>query len=153
MSDEKIQVPRPHNLRGSPNIKLVEHDVYNICNRVKELDPNLYIVLHQGHDRPWVVMEHCRDNVDRFVSRYKELTPQIIDDLHYMLAVPFEKRLEEAERRVEAHNAQYDGISDEKMDRFLWDFDKAARASNLYDPVWGKSFAKIAPKQRQKKEG
>lgn len=143
----KLMMPVPSNLNAG-RARLVDSDLYNICNRIKEIDPNLRLIYHENHEKPWVVFEMCRDGVERLVTRFEHLGPHILDHLRYMLKVPYDKRLAELERQNDAENKKYDGISDEKMDRFLWDFDKAARESNLYDPMWIRSYQKIKPKQK-----
>lgn len=139
---DKLMMPVPENLRAG-RVRMVDNDLYNICDRVKEIDKNLYLVYHENHKEPWVVMEHCADGTERFVSRYEELGAHILDNLRYMLAVPFEKRLAETQARIDRENEKFDGPDEGVMEQLLFSFDKAARRSNLYNPVWGKSFPKV----------
>ncbi len=105
--------------------RYVESDVYSVVNRMKEIDPNLYVVLHEDHDYPWVVMEHCRDGEVRFVKRYKELTPAILDDLRRMIAVPFQQRIEEMQREADdANDAKKRYMESDAWQEFVWDFKK-----------------------------
>lgn len=141
----KFMMPVPENLKAK-RARMVDSDLYNICERIREVDPNLFLVYHEDHKEPWVVMEHCADNTDRLVSRYEDLGAHILDDVRYMLHVPFEKRLAETEKRIELENAKFDGLSEEAMENFLYVFDKAARRSNLYNPIWGKNYRNIHKK-------
>ena len=125
--------PMPGGLRFKGKYcRYVESDVYNVVNRIKEIDPRLYVVLHEGDPKPWVVMEECADGETRFVKRYDELTPAILDDLRYMLAVPFEKRIEMLQREADAANdaAKRHRESDE-WQQFMWDFRKTAYECGL----------------------
>jgi hypothetical protein len=107
--------------------RYVEGDVYNVVARMKQIDPNLYVVLHEGHTYPWVVMEHCRDGEVRMVKRYAELSPAILDDLRYMLAVPFQERIDIMQREADAHNdAAKRHRESDAWQHFLWDFKTTA---------------------------
>lgn len=106
-----LALPRPDNLRvplGS-RAHLVESDVYHICERLREIDPNLYLyaldppVEFGDKTYRWSVNEFCGDGVERLVARYEELDARIIENILYLAHVPFEKRLAEAER-IEAQN-------------------------------------------------
>lgn len=98
-----LLMPVPTNLRlpeGSQSY-MVESDLYDICDRIRELHPALFIVLHQVPDREpyYTVMEHCADNVDRVtIPRVKELDGRVLERIRYFLNVPIEKRLAEFER-------------------------------------------------------
>ncbi len=131
-------------------LKLVESDVYNIAQRVKEIDRNLYIVVHEGHERPFVVMEHALDGAERMVSRYAELTPAILEDLRYMLAVPFEKRFAELTKKIDAENEANENawMESEKHDRFTWEFRKALEESNMTDFMWTRVYMNGGRKKR-----
>lgn len=98
-----LALPRPDNLRGRYGA-LVESDVYDICSRIKEVDPNLYIQLldppvqFAGKVYHYAIVEVCRDGVERLVCRVEELDARVIEHMQYLLHVPFEKRFAEAER-------------------------------------------------------
>ena len=95
---------------------VVGSDLYGIAERVKELDPNLMIVFHEDREEPFTVMENCKDGVIRFVARYKELDYRIIDDLRYMLNVPFEERLKKVEREIDRANTDLEKPDDEVLE-------------------------------------
>src|ERR1035437_3442647 len=98
MTNSLLRIGLPSNLRIGlgPTIptRVVENDMYSICERLRELDKNLFVVLHPDHELPFVVMEMCGDGEARMVKRYAELHPGILDDLRYMLAVPLQTRLD-----------------------------------------------------------
>lgn len=85
-------------MRGSRG-RLVEGDVYDICTRIKELDPSLVIYANdETHAKKFSVVEMCKDHVERLVFTTDELDGRIISKLQHLLFVPFEKRFAEAER-------------------------------------------------------
>ena len=137
MSLSVIGTPSNMRIAGAPNAKLrvVESDVYNVCARIKEIDPRLEVVLHEDHPEPWVVMEHCTDGVTRMVKRFPQLDASILDDLRYMLHVPFEERRRVVEAQIEKDNAEFDRVDEEKMERMAWDMRRALRDANMADIV------------------
>ena len=95
---------RPTNLvvpEGTESIP-IDGDVYHICERIKEISPNLFIVLLWNKDfpdkRPYVIMEHCKDGVDRLVFKRKTLDQRILNDLLKIRGLPLEVRFKEAEK-------------------------------------------------------
>lgn len=98
---------QPSNLRLSRKIP-IDSDVFNICERVKELDPRLTI---HAYDPPvhvgdktynYGISEQCDDGVERLVYRVEALDGRIIEHLQYLLHVPFERRFAIAERLADA---------------------------------------------------
>lgn len=116
-------------------IHWVDQDVLGIVQRVKEIDPNLSIILHENHRHPFVVMEQCVDGSCRMVSRYAALDARILDDLRYMLSVPFDKRFEALTRRIDAENEaqEHKWQDSEQWDEFVWNFRQALRDANMAD--------------------
>jgi hypothetical protein len=103
--------------------KFVEHDVYDVVKRMRELDPNLHVVLHEGDPKPWCVMESCADGETRFVKRYDELTPAILDDLRRMLHVPFQARIDALQKDAdEANDVAKQKRESAAWEEFVWDF-------------------------------
>lgn len=141
-----ITVGAPDNIKiagVSPfALRMVESDVHDIARRIKEIDANLYVVVHQGHERPFVVMEHALDGNERMVSRYERLDASILDDLRYMLRVPFSERFAATTKRVDAENkAQEDAWKEsESHEMFMWEFRRALEESNMVDFMWGKYY-------------
>lgn len=120
--------------------EMVTSDLYHIAERIKEVDPNLSLVFQKGHERPWVVMEAGRDGVERFVSRYSRADATILENLRYMLNVPFEKRIAELEKKIEAENRAKEQFPEDKFEEFAYDMHKAMVESNMISPKWGRSY-------------
>lgn len=119
-------VPTPHGLRiNGKYAKYVESDIFNVCNRIKEIDRSLSILLQEGHERPWVVVELCADGEERLVKRYEELTPAILSDLRRMLAVPFQQRIDEMQKEADlANDVARQQRESGKWEQFVDDFQK-----------------------------
>lgn len=106
MTDPKLLVGGiPANLNLPPmghRAPVVEGDLYNICERLKEYDPNLFIVFHPEDEYPYVIMEHTTRGTEAFVYKTKELDARVFDRLNYMQRVPLQERLKviEAEERA-----------------------------------------------------
>lgn len=124
MSAELVVPIHPDNLRHQDNRVPMTSDVFNICERIKEIDPNLYIyaldppVLLGDRVLNYSICEICRDGVERLVMRVNALDARIIEHLEYLLRVPFEQRFAEAERRADkieadAREAELDKLYEE----------------------------------------
>lgn len=118
---------RPNNLRlaADVNVEVLDSDVYNICERLKEISRELFLVVAADDAKAaFIVMEHCADGVDRKVSQYDELDPRILDHIAKMRAIPFEKRIEllEEENRKFEEQQKEDSLDDlyERMGRPMW---------------------------------
>lgn len=139
-----VTVKPPSNMQ---NVEWVTSDVFNIAERVKQIDERLRIALLPNQDRPWAVFEVGPDGVERLVKKYERLDASVLEDLRYMLAVPFEQRLELVTREIDRANESHGGFSGEKFERFAFEFDKAARKSGISDPVWSRSYRNIGGKK------
>lgn len=139
-------IGRPENMRiagvDPRTVTVVEGDVFNIASRIKEVHPDLYLVLHKDHPEPWVVMELCLDGVERMVARYDELGAHILTDLQRMLSIPFEHRERALQAKLDKENAAMENAwkESEAHDRFTWEFARALRDSNIADFKWGRSY-------------
>ena len=122
----------PAHLRG---VKLVESDVFDIANRIKAIDPNLYIVLHEKHEHPFVVMENTADGTQHMVSRYDRLDASILEDLRRMLATPFTERFAKLTAQIDKENEDQENawMESEKHEEFIFNMKKALRDSNIAD--------------------
>lgn len=56
-------------------------DVTNIKREIESRWPGVLSVFFDTEDERWVVVEHCRDGVDRFVLATKALSQRILDKL------------------------------------------------------------------------
>jgi len=122
----KIVVPgssAPSNLVLAEGVSaaMVEGDVYNICERIKEVDPSLFIIQLENDAKgcAYAIMERCEDGMDRLVYKTQELDQRIIEKCQYMKRVPFEHRAqmimeqvdrEEEERREKESEELYEKL-------------------------------------------
>jgi hypothetical protein len=96
----------PSNLR-SPVGSAVESDVFDICNRIKEIDPDLVIVPNdEGHAHRFSIQHIDLRGDPYLVMTADALDARILTELRYLLSVPFEKRFAEAERREKESEAK-----------------------------------------------
>lgn len=132
----ELVVQRPWNLLGAGQAKYVDGDVFNIASRLGDVDGRLRLVLHETHEKPWVVIELCGDGEERLVKRYAELDARIIEDVMRMRAIPFEERLRKLEIE-ERRAAEEAGKADpERMERLAWEMHRAMVADNMINPGW-----------------
>ncbi len=122
---------------------MVEGDVYNICERIRDIDPRLFIVQLEGDDRcAYAIMEHCDDGVDRMVYKATELDQRILKKLEYMRQVPFEQRLQAIEADIDREEAeQRERESEELFQKLGLPMQRQFAHDGFTDP-WGPSFAK-----------
>lgn len=140
MSD--VHVPFPHGTirtNRKPPV-MVTSDLYNVAQRIKEIDPALVLKLDEGHPKPWIVYE-VRDGAEHLVKRYEDLTPAILEDLRYMASVPFMERYEKLVKEIDADNAKSDtGMSEEQFERFAYDFRRALVDNGLSHSPYHTSY-------------
>lgn len=85
----------------------VEGDVFRICERLEEIDKSLFVdpidppVTVGDKTYHYAIVEECGDGVCRLVFRVQELDARIIEHVQYLMHVPFERRLDEAEKRAD----------------------------------------------------
>lgn len=99
---------------------MVEGDVFDICNRIKEVDPNLFVIQLENDAKgcAYAIMEKCADGMDRLVYKTRELDQRIIDKCLYMRAVPFEQRAAQIEAEVDRQEQEErDRASEELYER------------------------------------
>jgi hypothetical protein len=97
----------PSNLHLRPSVKTryVDGDMFNICERLAEISPRLFIVeMAEGDDCSYAIMEHADHGVESLVCKVKELDARVLDRVQRMLHIPFEHRLAE----IEKENAKYE---------------------------------------------
>lgn len=99
--------PSNLNLRPSVKVRYIESDLYDICRRIQEISPNLFILeLEEGDTASFAIMEHCRDGVERLVYKVEELDGRVVERLRYLMSVPLMERIEAANR--EEHKFEED---------------------------------------------
>lgn len=112
----------PSNLHLRPSVKVryIEGDVLNVCERLAEISPRLFLVELTEHDSKasggaaWVVMEMCDDGVARKVQKYQELDQRMLTDVQRMLRIPLEHRAAAAQAEIDAANQK---LEDDNIER------------------------------------
>jgi hypothetical protein len=93
-------------------------------------------------------MEQCEDGVIRFVARYAELDQRILDDLRYMLSVPFDERLKKVEREIDTKNAALEAIDEDTLDWLASEMRRDLVKSGFSTPI---GFTSYPLHQKKKK--
>jgi hypothetical protein len=130
--------PTPSNIRIAHTKKqqaMVDSDLYNIAERVKEIDPRLIIIFHDREEYPFVVMEQCADGETRYVKRYQELDSRILDDLRHMLSVPFMDRVRVADELEAKRRRELEAPDPEVIEWLAHEMRRELIKSNWIDPV------------------
>ena len=116
----------PSNLHLTPShkVRYVEGDMFDICRRLAEIDPRLYVVeLEKGDKAVWCIMEACNDGVQRQVCKVDALDARCLEKVRYMLFVPFEHRIAALEKENEQWEAdQQDAELEQIYDRMGGEF-------------------------------
>lgn len=118
---------RPSNLHYGDDIQVevIDSDLYDICERIKEVSPDLFIVAAKRADSvEFTIMERCKDGVDRYVYSTPDLDARIVEKCRYMLHVPLAKRADiaiaEADKaEQDRKEAQSDALY-ESLGRPMW---------------------------------
>lgn len=99
-------LPTTIRLRNNIRTSVVESDLYDIGRRIQEMHPSVYVLQMDDQDTAaWAVMENCDDGFQRLVFKTQELDQRVLEKLAWIMHVPFEKRLEAAEREEQEHEA------------------------------------------------
>lgn len=113
---------RPSNLHlpAGATATLVDGDVYAICERVREVDPALKVILLEGGGKyTYAIVETAKNGEEMLVFRVKELDARVIEKLQRMMSLPLSERLKQLEKeeyKFEAdelekqHNELYEKI-------------------------------------------
>lgn len=97
--------PSNLHLRSSVKVRYVDGDLFDICERLAEISPDLYIVeLSEDDAAIWAVMENCVDGTQRIVCKVGELDARVLTKIRYLMRVPFEQRL----KAIDEENARYE---------------------------------------------
>lgn len=105
----------PPNMRAKLGA-FVESDVFDICHRILEIDPDLVIVPNDETHAHRFSIHH----LDKAGNEYLVMTADVLDariltDLQYLLHVPFEKRYAEAERLEKENERKRDEAERERL--------------------------------------
>jgi hypothetical protein len=83
---------------------MVDSDVFNICERVKEISPNLHIVVAdppRPDGKNFIIMEETAPGDWMSVARYEALDNRVITHLEKMKRIPLHDRLAKLEKEEE----------------------------------------------------
>lgn len=94
----------PYELRGQ-DVK-VDGDVYNMCERVKQIDERLRVLPMLNDEKyPFAISMICEDGVERLVFRMQELDARSERRLQYLASIPLTQRLDEFEAETAKREA------------------------------------------------
>lgn len=119
---------RPTNLHLSEDVgyAMVDSDMFDICNRIKEIDPRLYIVnLAKGDKFVYAIMEgQCLDGQDHLIFKVKQLDARVLNKLRELMGIPFQARYaklkaEEYKFDADEHERELDELY-ETLGRPMW---------------------------------
>lgn len=109
-------VPTNMSLPPGARVSRVEADVFNICERLREHDPNLRVnVVQDGGEHAFIITELGPDGVERLVTRVPELTPELIVDCQKMLAIPLKDRLRAIDKENARRKAEFEAAKLEEL--------------------------------------
>ncbi len=130
----------PANLASRGYVR-VTSDVFNICERIKEISPNLRLNYTEGRDEPWVVTELSKDGEERFVSRHAEADARILERLQYMLHVPIMERLRRNDAVEDRNKDKWDPNAEAALEEAADQAFHLARKAGLVEA--GPSYRKV----------
>lgn len=91
----------PSNLHLSAKVKYaeVESDMFDICDRIAEVSPYLYIIdLEDDDAHSYAIMEDGLDGTQYLVFKVRELDARILPDLRRLAALSLQERIEAADK-------------------------------------------------------
>ena len=149
MSD--VSYPRPDNVRGKFG-RWVTADMFHIAQRIQEVDPTLFIQVLDSPmkwaDQTWnfIIVEVPETGplagIECWVYPTEALDGRVIEHVQRMLAVPFDKRFEEAEKLEAKREADdQERQMEEALDGWGWDFRKQLAHDGFISHT-GKSYSK-----------
>lgn len=93
-------------LPNDTRTRMIGSDMFDICRRIADVSPNLYIVVHEKPDGSlmhYSIMEKCADGVQRLAlnvgpgKKIDALDQRVIDRLQWMIRVPLTDRVKATE--------------------------------------------------------
>jgi hypothetical protein len=143
----------PEHTRAS----VVTSDMYNICDRLREISPRLYLLeltqqTAEGEKFGYALMEHCIDGVDRLVFRVTRdgLDGRVLAKVRYAMGLDLHERIAYCDRERDAEEAhQREAAAEELYERMggpMWT--EMERTGFIQRPV---SYAKGGATHRRHK--
>ena len=112
----------PANLRLDGRFKatMVTSDVYNICERLRELNARLFV--HYLEDTmtgegAYCIMELTTEG-EKLVFKVRELDARVVEEVRYLLHVPFAERFAASQRLLDKREAEQ---KEEELDQLYED--------------------------------
>lgn len=108
-------VPTNLSLPEGSTARRVDSDLYNICERAKEIHDSISIIVLDppqpkygapGRFNNFAIMQHCEDGVDRLMFRAEALDSRVLDIVREAVHVPLAERIAKFDREREANEAQ-----------------------------------------------
>lgn len=109
---------RPTNLHLRPSVRVrhIDSDLFDVCQRVRGISEDLYLVeMSEGDEYAFAVMERCADGIDRLVFKTAELDARVLEKLRYLMAKPLPERLAEIEKMEYKHERDEEEAEHERL--------------------------------------
>lgn len=112
---DELHLPiNPSNIKvgGRFHVEAVTGDLYNISERLRELNPRLFINVMEDrhpnalHPITYVIMEQTSRGTEEVVFKCHYLDARVLEHVRYLMHVPFEKRYAEAEKELDKYEAE-----------------------------------------------
>jgi hypothetical protein len=109
-----LPISTPTNIRfdgaasGRFRVEEITSDMYNISERLKEIDPNLYVLLREDRAmgaKAFTIM-WSRETDDELVLTCRRLDARVIEHVQYLMKVPLERRFNEACKIIDKLEAE-----------------------------------------------
>lgn len=131
-ADMLLHCPTNLSLPPGTGVAYVDSDVFDICNRVKEVDPNLKVVVYEGQEDKYThgIVEDTRDGIKLVFKigpaskETPELDGRVIRKLVRLQSVPLNERLKLIEKEEAAYEREW---KENQLDELY---------ENLGRPMW-----------------
>lgn len=126
---DDILLFQPSNMQLPPGSSqnYVSGDVYDICERIKELDRNLRVVPLPSEHFPFGIALIEDDGTERLIFRAKVLDDRVIKRVRYIMGVPFEQRLAVIDKEIHRDEVE----------------EKERQLEDLYDRMGGEMWHQL----------
>jgi hypothetical protein len=112
---DELHIPvNPSNIKtgGRFHVEAVSGDMYDIANRLAELNPRLFISILEDrapdalHPVVYVIMEQTNRGTEEVVFKCYQLDARVLEHVSYLMKVPFAQRFAEAEKELDKYEAE-----------------------------------------------
>ena len=112
LSEKDLVLPgiTPANLKlgGRYKATMITSDMFNICERLAELNPRLEVHLledTQTGEHGYSITERVSEDRIEHVLTVKELDNRAVEQIQYFMKVPFEQRFAQSQKAMEKYEA------------------------------------------------